>query len=188
MEKIGTHNSGTGERPKGLLSWIGLPFAKCQTKTIREQYEAGARMFDLRVKLVNDDWHLAHGLWVSHRTLLGTLIEINDFPEVCRVMITYEGSDKDKAFRRFCEMTDGIESGFLTTRFVYIAVKKPTWEILRMIDRRSQPEQGFVPITGWRKLLPIPWLWHVIRSLRYFRGTAATLDVNTSKWRLVDFL
>ena len=178
MDKTGTHNSGTGERGMGWLSWLGTPFARCQTKTLREQYDAGARLFDLRVKLVNDDWHLAHGLWVSRRTLLGTLIEINGYPEVCRVILTYEGSEKDRAFRRFCEMTDGIESGFKMLRFVYISVKKPTWKILRMIDRRSCPEQGFTPITGWRKLLPVPWLW-----AQFFKRKPAP-----NKWVLVDYL
>ena len=162
----------------GLLSWLGMPFARCQTKTLREQYDASARMFDLRVKLVNDDWLLAHGLWVSHRTLLGALIEINGFPEVCRVLLTYEGSETDAAFRRFCEMTDGIESGFLTTRFVYIAVKKPKWKIVRMIDKRDCPVQGFTLINGWRKLLPVPWLWQRFRKQ----------NVSANKWVLVDFL
>ena len=37
MKKIGTHNSGTGERPGNLMSWLGWPFARCQTKTLREQ-------------------------------------------------------------------------------------------------------------------------------------------------------
>ena len=198
MKKIGTHNSGTGERPGNLLSWLGWPFARCQGKTLREQYEAGARMFDLRVKLYKDDWYLAHGAWRSRRTLLGALLEINDYPEVCRVILTYEGSRHDAAFARFCEMTDGIEHAFSTLRFVYIAVKRPKWAFVRVIDKRSYPVQGFVPITGWRRIMPIPWIWHFVHTLRYFcfatfgagaptfGADAPTLD--TKKWVLVDFL
>ena len=33
-------------------SWILTPFARCQGKTIKKQYEAGCRLFDIRVKLV----------------------------------------------------------------------------------------------------------------------------------------
>lgn len=205
MKKIGTHNSGTGERPGNLLSWLGWPFARCQGKTLREQYDAGARMFDLRVKLYNHDWYLAHGAWHSRRTLLGALLEINDYPEVCRVILTYEGSRHDAAFARFCEMTDGIEHAFSTLRFVYIAVKRPKWAFVRVIDKRSYPVQGFVPITGWRRLLPVPWVWYFVRSLRYWRfatfgpdgptfgAGAPTFGANaptedTKKWVLVDFL
>ena len=56
MRKIATHDSATGEKSKGFLSWIGTPFARTQRKTLREQYEAGCRMFDIRVKLVDGEW------------------------------------------------------------------------------------------------------------------------------------
>ena len=155
-------------------------------------------MFDLRVKLYKDDWYLAHGAWRSRRTLLGALLEINDYPEVCRVILTYEGSRHDAAFARFCEMTDGIEHAFSTLRFVYIAVKRPKWAFVRVIDKRSYPVQGFMPITGWRRIMPIPWIWHFVLSLRYFccatfGAGAPTFGANapteeTKKWVLVDFL
>ena len=48
--KIATHDSATGERGQGFLSWLVTPFAKTQSKTIKEQYEAGCRMFDIRIK------------------------------------------------------------------------------------------------------------------------------------------
>ena len=50
--KIATHDSATGEKGKGLLSIIGTPFARTQSKTIKEQYDTGCRMFDIRVKLI----------------------------------------------------------------------------------------------------------------------------------------
>ena len=43
MNKIATHDSATGERGHGLLSWLVTPFAKTQSKTIAEQYAAGCR-------------------------------------------------------------------------------------------------------------------------------------------------
>lgn len=47
--KLGTHNSMSYLKPK---KWWLYPFrfiARCQSKTIAEQYEAGARMFDIRI-------------------------------------------------------------------------------------------------------------------------------------------
>lgn len=32
----------------------------CQSKTLQEQYESGARYFDIRLKLINDEWHFVH--------------------------------------------------------------------------------------------------------------------------------
>ena len=176
--RIGTHNSATGELPQGLLSWLGTPFARCQSKTIREQYEAGCRFYDLRVRAYGDDWYLCHGLWRSRRTLLGVLVQLSRYPERCNVILTYEGSKNDTDFGRFVEMTDGIERAFRHINFVYTAVKRPKWEILREIDKGNFPRQGFMPIIGWRCLLPFPWLW----------AQFCQKNRDTNKWVLVDFL
>ena len=47
---IATHNSGTGEKSGGWLSRLFFIFAKCQSKTLVEQYNAGVRLFDLRIR------------------------------------------------------------------------------------------------------------------------------------------
>ena len=51
MLKIGTHDSATGEHGN-WWSWLFYPFAKTQSKTIKEQYEAGCRLFDIRIRKV----------------------------------------------------------------------------------------------------------------------------------------
>ena len=48
MNKIATHDSATGEKGRGFLSFLVTPFAKTQSKTIKEQYDAGCRSFDIR--------------------------------------------------------------------------------------------------------------------------------------------
>ena len=62
-------------------------FAKCQSKSIREQYLAGCRMFDIRVR-----WHegrlvCAHGLWRSRRLAYSILDEIDRLGD-CIVILT----------------------------------------------------------------------------------------------------
>lgn len=66
MYKIGSHDTMTYLPPK---YWWLKPFhfmAKCQTKTIQEQYEAGVRMFDMRIKFNEKEWkwEFAHGYMV----------------------------------------------------------------------------------------------------------------------------
>ena len=48
--KIATHDSATGEKGKGFLSFLVSPFAKTQSKTIKEQYDAGCRSFDMCIE------------------------------------------------------------------------------------------------------------------------------------------
>ena len=90
--KIATHDSATGEKGKGFLSFLVSPFAKTQSKTIQEQYDAGCRSFDIMVR--EDEWGVyrcAHGLWTSRRSATEILSEINSFQEPCQVCVTYEG-------------------------------------------------------------------------------------------------
>lgn len=132
---IGTHNSATGEKGKGFLSWIGSIFAKCQSKTIKEQYEAGSRFFDIRVKKYKDGlWHCAHGLWMSSKPVTKILEEINGFPEKSNVIITFEGNRNDSNFSAFLSRVNAWKWKYPNINWVYAAVKKPKWEILYIWD------------------------------------------------------
>ena len=76
--KIATHNSATGEKGRGFLSFLVTPFAKTQSKTIKEQYDTGCRSFDIRVRKDKDGvFRCAHGLWMSKRSATEILSEVN---------------------------------------------------------------------------------------------------------------
>lgn len=82
---FGSHNTMTYLRPKHGWMFLGLPIARCQKKDYKEQWKAGARVFDLRVYYDTDTraWGFAHGLmdfkveecvedvveWLAHRAL-----------------------------------------------------------------------------------------------------------------------
>ena len=100
MEKIATHDSATGE--KGMWYCIPLiPFAKTQSKTLKEQYDAGCRFFDLRVKIHRGQWKCAHGIWITKRTAEDIFKELNSYKGI-NVVITYEGDDDNLySFKEF---------------------------------------------------------------------------------------
>lgn len=61
---IGTHNSMTYLRPQKWYGWLMIPFARCQRKTIEEQWDNGARCFDLRIRFTKQgEPYFAHGLY-----------------------------------------------------------------------------------------------------------------------------
>lgn len=171
MLKIATHDSATGERGQGLLSYLVTPFAKTQSKTIKEQYEAGCRMFDIRVKLIDDTWYCAHGIWHTERTAYDILEEINNFEESCYVTLTYEGnSDNLFEYSLFVDSTRhrlkniiwggvaikyGKNANILNVKYDYINPYPSDWPVTR---------RGFIPLDGtsWHILLPLPWLWKKI--------------------------
>ena len=167
MKKIATHDSATGEKGKGILSIIGTPFARTQSKTILEQYQAGCRMFDIRVKLIKGEWRCAHGLWVSDRFSADIIKEINSFEDKCYVTITYEGNSKKK--KEFIDFIRFVKSKYTNIVWGGIAIKygegshlfKVQYDYLYYPKEWPISKQGFLPLNGstWHTLLPIPWLW-----------------------------
>lgn len=174
MYKIGTHDSATGEKGKGFLSWIITPFSKTQSKTIKEQYDAGCRVFDMRVKCYNGVWRCAHGLWKSKKTAFDIFSEINDFPEPCGISITYEGRGTHND--EFLKFVNDTKEKLTNIRYGYAAVKYgtdakgvevkysfllPSSKEYNELLMNKNAEQGFLPLDGrsWHTYLPLPWLW-----------------------------
>lgn len=184
MLKIATHNSATGEKGKGLLSWLVTPFARCQSKTIREQLEAGVTYFDLRVRFGrNGNLYLAHGLWLCKTSCEKTIWILSDHSlfNGCDVYasITYEGDPKDEYARFFswCEWIMKTTNIKLTT----VNVKKPRWRAIKTYNHIPY-KQAYKKLDGssWHTYLPLPWLW---KKLYHNKPT-----FNEETYKMVDFL
>ena len=95
--KIATHDSATGEKSKNLLHSLVKIFAQTQTKTIKEQYEAGVRYFDFRV---DKDLVLCHGLWKSNKTLADILSEIKSYAqEIVYIRVIIERKYSEEVYK-----------------------------------------------------------------------------------------
>lgn len=190
MKKIATHDSATGEKPKNFLSWLMIPFAKTQSKTIKQQYEAGCRMFDIRVRFDKSLFKLycAHGLFMTKRTAYDILQEINSFEDSCYVSITYEGKLSNSSKNFFIELIEEFQVKLTNILWEQTAVKytnndiKVDWEVILPAKCSEKAIQGFLPLDGknWQTLIPIPWLWKKI----YFNEPIFSYEYYT----YVDFL
>lgn len=170
MVKIATHDSATGEKGKGFLSIIGTPFARTQSKTIKEQYEAGCRMFDIRVKYINREWRCAHGLWQSKRLAFDILSEIDSFKDKCYVTLTYEGNSKKK--KEFIEFITKLKTELTHIHWGAIAIKygenanlfHVEYDYISYGKNWPEAKSKFISLGGstWHILIPIPWLWKKI--------------------------
>ena len=190
--KIATHDSATGEKGKGFLSFLVSPFAKTQSKTIQEQYDAGCRSFDIRVRKDKDGiFRCAHGLWMSKRYASDILRQINSFPEPCQVCVTYEGCIENhydySDYQYYCEW---CKNAFFNITFGKFCIKYDKRNSVKVSYNEVLPEdknyeggiQGFLPLDGrsWHTYIPIPWLWDRL----YHRPHT----FNTDKFTFVDFL
>lgn len=167
MKKIATHDSATGEAGCGLLSYIMTPFTRTQSKTIKEQYEAGCRSFDIRIRKSDGVWKCAHGPWTTKRTAEDIISEIDLFLEPCQVCVVYEGKWDDG----FEDFALSLKSRYPNIIWGYIATKFSEGHTLAKYNilKGSDPgyeggKQGFLPLDGrsWHTYLPIPWLWKKI--------------------------
>ena len=191
MIKIATHDSATGERGHGFLSWLVTPFAKTQSKTIAGQYAAGCRSFDIRVRPARGrrkSYVCAHGLWESERSADDILGMIDRFPDRCQVCLTYEGTSENiEDFRQFAaelrQKFQWIIWGSACCKYNKRASAKVDYvSVLPAEVGYSGGVQGFLPLDGrsWHTYLPIPWLWD-----RFYKRPH---KFNEERFTFVDFL
>lgn len=191
MKLIGTHDSATGEKPTW---WSALltPFARTQSKTIKQQFDAGCRLFDLRTKKVFGVWRGAHGWWYTKRSIADILSELNELSvgnnKLC-VHLTFEGKTKNskefiEAVKIWKEKYSNIIWGPISSKYGEsskgIIVK---YDVLIGGDPGSYSgKQAFLPLDGkhWQTYIPIPWLWKQF----YFKK----VDFNEKYYQYVDFL
>ena len=188
MLKIATHDSATGEKPT-WWSYILIPFARTQSKTIREQYEYGCRSFDIRVRKSFGVWKCAHGPFVTKRTARSILEELNSFNSNIQVCITYEGSGKHNL--DFMDEVNKWKNEFKNIIYGPISVKYGEGSSITLVKygylddgdpRYEGGVQGFLALDGrsWHTYLPIPWLWNKLYTKSHV--------FNSEIFTYVDFL
>lgn len=156
MLRLGTHNSATGEKSASWFDRLILPFARCQCKSILQQWLGGVRYFDIRYKWSDKRgcYVCAHGIWTSDRTLADILRDIDSLGK-CYVMLTCEsGAPLPRTAIRH------IIYNHVNICFTTFNRKKPRWKC----DYCNQPLKhinGYKVLDGssWHTLIPIPRLW-----------------------------
>lgn len=163
MLKIATHDSATGER-SWWPTWMFVPFSRTQSKSIKEQLDAGCRWFDIRVRKTFRGWICAHGLWESKKTADEILSEINAVGAYCN--ITYEGCGHDDYESKIDEWI----TKYPNIKFADICVKYADgfrWKIVKTVNEvPGGAKDMFLKLNGtsWHTFLPIPWLWKKING------------------------
>lgn len=165
MDKIATHDSGTGEKSKNLLYRLFEPFAKTQNKTIEEQIKSGVRYFDLRV---DRNYNICHGLWKANKNLFDILADLEYYAIKLNTDIYYtltvERNFKD--IKTFIEYLKHNRFNYHKIQCVCINRKRPKWECAySFIDIPIKADYISVPtpeqylkfkFKNWKKYIPIP--------------------------------
>lgn len=124
---LGSHNTMTYLKPRKWWMWLGRFMAKCQSKTIQEQYDAGARWFDLRIVMKPKkshcfDIYFAHGITEFKGDIHEVLRFLNGKDDAfCRIIL--ERGDNIEAFKEFAKLTMVVYSNLKVTQIA----KKGDW-------------------------------------------------------------
>lgn len=88
---IGSHNTFTYMRPSKWWMYPLIPFARCQSRSIKEQAKRGAMLADIRVRYNKDrdTWEVCHGP-VTYCTINEAVARILETP-IRKVRILIEG-------------------------------------------------------------------------------------------------
>lgn len=162
---IATHNSVTGERGDGLLSLLVTPFSVCQSKSLKEQYDAGCRYFDIRTyRDKKGAWRCGHGLWTAKRSFSDVMNELKSKMSDAYFSVTIErgGEEEYNAFKS--DHAADIEACSNSCRLTYIAVKHPRWMVMDRYAADTYVEAAYKILDGssWHTYIPIPWLWEKV--------------------------
>lgn len=117
--KLASHNSWSFGRPQRWWMRIFQPFSKCQDLDIREQFHAGVRMFDLRLKKYRNAMYTSHGM-VVYGSPSQDIVVLNNLAQTwgehvyVRVLLEsrFPSPEEVHMFRDYCE--------WLERRFAWI--------------------------------------------------------------------
>lgn len=117
-----SHNSWTFAKPRKAWMKLIAPFAKCQDLDIAGQLTYGVTMFDLRIKVIDGVYYIAHGAYEielkdDDRGLYDELQRINDWGG-CEVRLLLENRDPSTLdVEMFCSLWKTLTKRFNGIRY-----------------------------------------------------------------------
>lgn len=184
--KLGSHNSMSYLKPK---KWYLTPFrfvAKCQSKSIEEQFKAGVRMFDIRVSY--DKYGIPefrHG----SMAFKGNVDEVFKYLNTRRckvyVRLILEISNKKNSiihegyFIKDCKIW---EEDYKKIVF-FCGRRKFDWKIVYDFKYKEPNIVQYVGSMQGSKLNGLwPWLYAKLHNKKHYK------ECNKNKWALFDFI
>ena len=91
---LSAHNTFTYLKPKNILHYLCIPFARCQSKDIYKLYREGIRCFDIRVRFTKyGDLKLCHGLFETQLEIPVRHFNVTNNIEYLTLEKEYKSSD-----------------------------------------------------------------------------------------------
>lgn len=167
----GSHNTMTYLYPDNQIMKLFKWIYQCQSKTITEQFEEGCRCFDLRIRLENNRWVFAHGLYKSSRhkiedilNMLKGLAKLNRIKIYIRLILETSKYDKitESEFIKLCKT---LKTKYSENLIFFEGRRKYDWKILYDFKYYPEVKQFVGSMKSWYGKL-CPWLYSFIHKKR----------------------
>lgn len=173
---IGTHNSMTFLPPEHWYGWFMIPFARCQRKTIEEQWHDGARCFDLRIRFTKQgEPYFAHGLYeCTHEVKpIDVLVRLDRlmirYNQPAFVRLILEDPDKQNHnvvyFKAFCQAWETHQAFHTGNKWIHFfgGNRKGDWAQIVEFDYKLNLTQyvgSMMEDARWyEKIMPFAYAW-----------------------------
>lgn len=198
LVKLGTHNSWT----YGKTKWYVPSFlSKCQKLNIQEQYNKGARLFDLRLRLKKDGtWGVSHGMSfrkVDYKKDLDWLNSL-ETPVYVRVKLEYNFRPKnlEEIKPKFREICKELEETYPGIKFFDGALKNESEVIYQFKNPNLKLSRSYSSVTSLFKsnnrFLAIiddwwPWLYAFLKNKENYENFVKN-NRDPELWFFCDFI
>lgn len=173
---IGTHNTMTYLRPQKWYGWFMIPFARCQRKTIEEQWHDGARCFDLHIRFTKQgEPYFAHGLYeCTHKVkFIDVLTQLDKLilrdGQRAFVRLILEDPDKQNHnvvyFKAFCQAWETHQAFHTVNKWIHFfgGNRKGDWAQIVEFDYKPNLTQyvgSMMEDARWyEKIMPFAYAW-----------------------------
>lgn len=176
-QTIGTHNSFSYLPPARWYGYFMLPFARCQSKTATQQYDAGARCFDVRVRFKKGRTRgilegikpvyalqFAHGMLLLRGNVLAELkrLSLHAKGEMLYLRVVLEDTKalpyNETEFKTFCRF---LQSNFHSSFILFQGNRKGDWKQVVDFDFKPTLAQcvgSMAEDARWYEKI-VPWLY-----------------------------
>ena len=163
-------------QPQKWYGWFMIPFARCQRKTIEQQWNDGARCFDLRIRFTKQgEPYFAHGLYeCTHKVkFIDVLTQLDKLilrdGQRAFVRLILEDPDKQNHnvvyFKAFCQAWETHQAFHTVNKWIYFfgGNRKGDWAQIVEFDYKPNLTQyvgSMMEDARWyEKIMPFAYAW-----------------------------
>lgn len=194
---LGSHNSLSYLPCRKWWMYLINFAAKCQSKTLSEQFHDGVRYFDIRLKWDSrkETWIIAHGLIEYKGNIRRVLETLNSLAEFyneklyVRFMLEYNKRPNDEAtkiikLRNFVRYARGEYSNIT----YHLIETKWDEKVIETYSNNIVLIHSYSSVLGWKRFFLIPYLYAKLHNKENRKNFKNSLEDKDIKVLMLDFV